>query len=214
MVGHGDIIVKNAIIKQLKTGLTYYSPAIFTSSVVKRLCNLLIKSTDYKMARAILASTGSDAIEICIKLLIQFNHEKNDKKRRIIIALEPSYHGSLMGSLYISGMRARKSIYTKWLMRYVHHIPACNPYRQRLIDETPKDFFKRKLNELEAKFIELGPNKVAAVIVEPVVGAALGCVTHVPGYLEGIKKICHKYGVLIVFDEIMSGTGRTGTMHA
>lgn len=99
-------------------------------------------------------------------------------------------------------------------MPHVHHIPACNPYRQRLINETDNDFLKRKLNELEAKFIELGSDRVAAVIVEPVVGAALGCVTHVPGYLEGVKKICHKYGALIVFDEIMCGTGRTGTMHA
>lgn len=113
IVGHNNIRIKNAIIKQLNTGLTYYSPAIFTSSVVKRLCKLLIKSTDYKMARVILASTGSDAIEICIKVIIQFNHEKNDKTRCIFISLVPSYHGSLMGSLSLSGMRGRKNIYTK-----------------------------------------------------------------------------------------------------
>lgn len=140
--------------------------------------------------------------------------KKKDKKRIFFIALVPSYHGALIGSLSLSGMPLRKGIYENWLMPNVHHIPACNPYRERLENETDEEFLNRKISELEAKFQELGPDRVVAFIIEPVVGAALGCVTHVPGYLEAAKKVCHKYGALIAFDEIMCGIGRTGTMHA
>jgi adenosylmethionine-8-amino-7-oxononanoate aminotransferase len=55
---------------------------------------------------------------------------------------------------------------------------------------------------------------VGAVIIEPVVGAALGCVPFVPGYLKAMKEVCVKYGVLLIFDEIMCGSGRTGYLHA
>lgn len=72
----------------------------------------------------------------------------------------------------------------------------------------------RKAAELEAKFQELGPETVIAFIAEPVVGAALGCVPYVPGYLKAMKDVCHKHGALLILDEIMCGMGRSGTLHA
>lgn len=68
--------------------------------------------------------------------------------------------------------------------------------------------------QLEAKFIELGPENVMAFIVEPIVGAALGCDPCLPGYLKAMKEVCHKYGALIIFDEVMCGMGRSGNFFA
>ena len=96
----------------------------------------------------------------------------------------------------------------------MHRIPACNPYRQRLDGESDTDFVARKEDELVTKFLEIGPDTVAAVFIEPVVGAALGCAPAVPGYLEAVRKLCHKFGVLLILDEVMCGMGRTGTLHA
>jgi adenosylmethionine-8-amino-7-oxononanoate aminotransferase len=70
------------------------------------------------------------------------------------------------------------------------------------------------VQELEDKFRDLGPNKVMAFIAEPVVGAALGCVTAPKGYLKRMKEVCHKHGALFIVDEVMCGMGRTGTLHA
>ena len=75
-------------------------------------------------------------------------------------------------------------------------------------------FVYRKAAELEAKILEIGPGTVMAFILEPVVGAALGCAPFVPGYLKAMREVCDKYGVLLIYDEVMCGMGRTGTMHA
>jgi len=78
--------------------------------------------------------------------------------------------------------------------------------------ESDSAFVTRKATELEAKFRELGPETVIGFIAEPVVGAALGCVPCVPGYLKAMRDVCHKHGALFILDEVMCGMGRTGTL--
>ncbi|KAG9228619.1 pyridoxal phosphate-dependent transferase [Amylocarpus encephaloides] len=90
-------------------------------------------------------------------------------------------------------------------MKNVHHISDCNPYRQRLNGESNEKFVARKAAELDAKFLELGPNTVIGFICEPVVGAAMGCVPFVPGYLKAMQDVCHKHGALFILDEVMCG---------
>src|SRR5690606_28006644 len=88
-------------------------------------------------------------------------------------------------------------------------------YRQRLSPgESDADFVGRKAAELEAEFQRLGPATVAAVVLEPVVGAALGCVPAVTGYLAAVQAVCARHGALLVLGESMCGMGRTGTLHA
>lgn len=95
----------------------------------------------------------------------------------------------------------------------VHRVSACNAYRQQN-GESNETFVAQKAAELEAKFQELGPETVVAFICEPVVGAALGCVPYVPGYLKAMRDVCHRHGALFILDEVMSGMGRCGTLHA
>lgn len=158
---------------------------------------------------------GSEAMEASVKMARQFFLE-NDKNtpRKNFIARQQSYHGNTIGALGISGHVARRAPYEPFLMDNVHHVSSCNAYRQRLEGESDAAFVARKAAELEAKFQELGPETVVGFICEPVVGAALGCVPPVPGYLKAMKEICHKYGALFILDEVMSGMGRCGTLHA
>lgn len=93
-------------------------------------------------------------------------------------------------------------------------IPPCNSYRQRFLNESDDSFVLRKAAELDAEFQRVGPENVVAFIAEPVSGASLGCVPYVPGYLAAMKKVCRKYGALVIWDEVMSGMGRCGTLHA
>lgn len=154
-------------------------------------------------------------MEAAAKLARQYYYE-HDKKtpRKNFIAREESYHGNTLGALSISGHRARRAPYLPFLMDNVHRISACNPYRQRKDGESDTSFVARKAVELEAKFQELGPDTVIAFIAEPVVGAALGCVPYVPGYLKAMRDVCHRHGALLLLDEIMCGMGRSGTLHA
>ena len=167
------------------------------------------------MARVYLLNSGSEANETAFKLAYTYHCEKDDNKRINIIAREGSYHGATFMALSLSGYNSRKNFYKGILMPdNIDYIPACYSYRQRLEDESDSAFVARKKAELEAKFIEIGPDTVMALILEPMVGAALGCVPAVPGYLKAMQDVCHKYGSLLIFDEVMCGSGRTGTLHA
>ncbi|TVY32667.1 putative aminotransferase [Lachnellula subtilissima] len=163
------------------------------------------------MAKVYLCGSGSEAIEAAIKLSRQVFFEQDPQTRRVnFIARDTSYHGVTLGALSLSGHIERRAPYRPLLMKNVYHISSCNPYRQRIEGESDAAFVARKAAELEAKFLELGPETVIGFIAEPVVGAALGCVPHVPGYLKAMRDVCHKYGALFILDEIMCGMGRTG----
>jgi len=154
-------------------------------------------------------------MEATIKLSRQFFYENDKNTKRVnFIAREGSYHGNTIGALSISGHVGRRAPYLSFLMDNVHHVSACNPYRQRLDNESDASFVARKSAELEQKFQALGPETVIGFICEPVVGAALGCVAPVPGYMKAMREVCHRHGALFILDEVMCGMGRTGTLHA
>ncbi|KAH8602417.1 pyridoxal phosphate-dependent transferase [Bisporella sp. PMI_857] len=214
-LGHGNERVIEAVCRQMKTGTPYLASAFWRNKVVDDLCKELIDGTENMMSRAYLTGSGSEAMEAAIKLARQFFYEGDRNTRRVnFITREGSYHGSTIGALGISGHVARKAPYLPFLMDKAHQIPACNAYRQRKEGESDASFVARKADELEKKFQELGPNTVIGFIAEPIVGAALGCVTAVPGYLQAMQDVCHKHGALFILDEIMCGMGRTGTLHA
>lgn len=214
-LGHGNQKVMLAVIKQMNTGTPYLASTFWASGVVEELCMELIRGTDGKMARVYLTGSGSEAMEAAIKLSRQYFYENDKQTPRVnFIARDGSYHGNTIGALGVSGHLARRAPYTPFLMKNVHHISSCNPYRQRIEGESDAVFVARKAAELETKFQELGPDTVIGFIVEPVVGAALGCVPCVPGYLKAMRDVCHKHGALFILDEVMCGMGRTGTLHA
>jgi len=153
-------------------------------------------------------------MEATIKLARQYFYENDKQTPRVnFIAREGSYHGNTIGALGMSGFVARRAPYEPFLMDNVHRVSACYAYRQRKDGESDESFVARKAAELEAKFQELGPETVIGFVCEPVVGAALGCVPSVPGYLKAMREICHKHGALFILDEVMSGMGRCGTLH-
>jgi adenosylmethionine-8-amino-7-oxononanoate aminotransferase len=214
-LGYGNKRVIKAIIEQLNTGTPYLASSFWACGVVEDLCKELINGTKGKMARVYLTGSGSEAMEAAIKLSRQYFYEKDKETPRVnFIAREGSYHGNTIGALSVSGYLARRAPYTPFLMKNVHHISSCNPYRQRKEGESDAAFVARKAAELEDKFQKLGPDTVIGFIAEPIVGAALGCVPCVPGYLKAMRDVCHKHGALFILDEVMCGMGRTGTLHA
>jgi adenosylmethionine-8-amino-7-oxononanoate aminotransferase len=157
---------------------------------------------------------GSEVVEAALKLAREYHVWTNQPQRVNFISRDESYHGTTIGSLSLSGHVARRAPFEPLLLGQRHSISSCNLYRQKQPGETDAAFLARKVDELERKFHELGPDTVAAVIMEPVVGAALGCMPAVPGYLSAVRQVCNRHGALLILDEVMCGTGRTGTLHA
>ena len=210
-LGHSHPAVIEAIRAQVGI-LPYAHTSFFTTDVMEALADKLAAHAP-GMARVLLVTGGSETIEAALKLTRQYFVEKGDVDRHLFIARRQSYHGNTLGALAVGGNEWRRAHFAA-LMVPGNHIAPCFEYRERSDEETAEDYGRRAANELEEKILELGPANVAGFVAETVVGATAGAVPPVPGYFKRIREICDKYGVLLILDEVMCGTGRTGTMMA
>jgi adenosylmethionine-8-amino-7-oxononanoate aminotransferase len=208
-LGHNNQKVKNAIIKQIDS-LSYAHTSFFTSKPAEKLANMLIKRSPPNIEKVYFLSGGSEAVETALKLVRQYHIENNEAKRKNIIARKQSYHGNTLTALSVGGNVTRKESYLPYMSECMHHIDPIYAYRLKKDDETLDEYALRTANYLEEKILELGSDSVAAFIMEPLVGSTLGSVGAPKIYFKRIREICDKYGVLLVFDEIMCGYGRTG----
>lgn len=212
-IGYNNRGVNRAMVLQIKRGVIYVSTSHGSSNIAEKLASMLVLSTNNLMSHVFLTNSGSGANEAALKLAISYHKNRGDEVRVNIIFRDVSYHGTTLTLLAACGMKERAVLYSAFASSNFHSIPACHPYHDRLNGESDKSYVVRKVLELEAKFTELGPHTVNAFMIEPVVGAAQGCVSYLPGYLQGVKDVCHKYGALLIFDEVMCGMGRTGHLH-
>ena len=210
-LGHSHPAVVEAIREQVGT-LPYAHTSFFTTEGMEQLADLLVEAAP-GMGKVLLVSGGSETIEAALKLSRQYFVEVGQPDRHLFIARRQSYHGNTLGALAVGGNQWRRANFSA-LMVPANHIAPCYDYRERGPEETVEEYGQRSANELEEKILELGPANVAAFVAETVVGATAGAVPPVPGYFKRIREICDKYGVLLILDEVMCGTGRTGTMMA
>lgn len=212
-LGHGVKEVADAIITQ--TASISYVPWGFMDSQSRRDLNRwLSQNSNGHFTKTWVTSSGSEAMEGAIKLAREYFTWIGQPQRVNYIARDESYHGITLGVLSVGGHVTRRTPFEPLLVPNIYHIPACNPYRQRLPRESDDEFVSRKAEELEQAFLRAGPDTVVAFVAEPVVGAAAGCMPSVNGYFKAMKAVCDKYGALLILDEVMCGMGRTGTLHA
>lgn len=157
-------------------------------------------------------------MEAAMKLSRQYFLELSPPQphRTRFIARKESYHGTTLGALAMSGHLARRSLFEPLLLSNtsISRVSACNAYRGPSNGESTSAYVTRLAQELDDEFNRVGPSSICAFVAEPMVGAALGCVPAVPGYFKAMKAVCDKYGALLIFDEVMCGMGRSGTVHA
>lgn len=211
-LGHAHPKVVAAVREQVGR-LDYVHSSFFTNRPAEDLAAVLIKDAPTGLRHVCLVGDGSEAMEVAIKIARQYFVEIGKPERHHFIARRQSYHGNTLGALSVSGNMARKRIYQPLLFN-VSHISPCYAYREQRRDESEVAYGIRVASELEAEILSVGPEKVAAFVAEPVVGATLGSVPPVSGYFRHIREICDRYGILLIFDEVMCGLGRTGTLHA
>ncbi|KAI9043987.1 aminotransferase, class III [Aspergillus affinis] len=214
-LGHGHEKVSQAVIQQIEQ-LSYCHSAFFGTNVAEELARFLTDSTGGRLSKLYVVSSGSEAVEAALKLARQYYLELPvpQPQRTRFIGRSPSYHGITLGALGAGGHVLRREPFEPLLAQNTSHVSPCYAYRGKLDGESDADYVARLAAELDAEFQRVGPQNVCAFIAETVVGAALGAVPPVPGYLSAIKAICTKHGALFILDEVMSGMGRTGTLHA
>ena len=211
-LGHSDADVRAALHAQLDR-LAFAHTGFFTSEPAETLADLLVAGAPAGIERVYLVSGGSEAIEAAIKLARQYTLEIGQASRHRIIARRQSYHGNTLGALAVGGNAWRRAQFAPLLIE-VSHIAPCYAYRDQQPGESLQAYGRRVADELETEILRLGPESVLAFVAEPVVGATMGAVPAVPGYLARIREICSQHGVLLILDEVMCGLGRTGHLFA
>jgi adenosylmethionine-8-amino-7-oxononanoate aminotransferase len=211
-LGHAHPNVIAALHSQLDA-ITYAHTSFFTTEVAERLADRLAEDAPGNLDHVYLVSGGSEAIEAALKMARQYFVEKGQPQRRHIIARRQSYHGNTLGALAAGGNEARRRQF-KPLLIETYHIDPCYAYRLQRAGESDQAYAARSAQSLEEQILALGPDTVIAFVAETVVGATAGAVPPVADYLRQVRRICDRYGVLLILDEVMCGMGRTGRLYA
>lgn len=211
-LGHGHPEVIAAIKAQLDK-IAYAHSSFFTTEASEDLADFLAEHAPGDLDHVYFVSGGSEAVEASLKLARQYFVERGEVSRSQFIARRQSYHGNTLGALAIGGNAWRREPFLPLLVP-AHHVSPCYAYRDQRDDESEEQYAIRLADELEQKIQEVGPQNVAAFVAETVVGATAGAVPPVRTYLQRIREVCERHGVLLILDEVMSGMGRTGYLFA
>jgi adenosylmethionine-8-amino-7-oxononanoate aminotransferase len=211
-LGHGNVEVIEAIREQVGK-LAFVHSAFFTTEPQEELAAGVAARFGEADARVYFGCGGSEANETAIKLAKQYWMAKGQPAKSVFISRNQSYHGNTLGALALSGSPGRRAIYQSIIGDWPK-IDPCYAYRLQRDDESAEEYALRAANSLEQAIEAIGAENVAAFFAETVSGATLGAATAAPGYFTRIREICDHYEVLLVLDEVMSGSGRTGSYFA
>jgi len=206
-IGHGNPRVLEAMRRQMDRA-TFGYRLHFENEPAERLAAQIAGLSPPGHERVFFVSGGSEAVESCLKLARQFAFATGEHSRWKVIFRSPSYHGSTLGALAVTGYQPLTEPFLP-MIRQMPSVPAPRSYLDRDSLTEPERGL-RYANMLRDKIIEEGPETVLAFIMEPVGGASTGALVAPDSYYPRIREICDEFGVLLIYDEVMSGAGRTG----
>ena len=205
-IGYGRPELAEVAARQMNE-LAYYNTFFQTSHVPAiALATKLAEIAPEGMNHTFFAGSGSEANDTNIRLVRRYWQVKDMPEKRVIIARKNGYHGSTMGGGSLGGMSPIHA--HGGMIDGVVHIGQPDWWSEGG-DMTPEDFGLMRARELEEKILELGVDKVAAFIGEPIQGAG-GVIVPPSTYWPEIQRIVDKYGILLIADEVITGFGRTG----
>ena len=209
-LGYSCEPVKAAIANQLDR-LPYYS--IFRGTSNDCVIELGDMLQDFfapdGLTRAFYTSGGSDSVETALRLARQYHKIKGHEARTKYLSLKKGYHGTHFGGASVNGNANFRTAYEP-LMPGCFHIPAPYTYRNPFNEPDPERLAQLCLQALEDEIAFQGANTIAALIMEPILGAG-GVIPPHQSFMPGVRKICDQHGILLIADEVITAFGRTGS---
>ena len=210
LFGHANPYINQALKQQLDV-LEHAMLAGCTHEPVIELSERLSALVGGRLGHCFFGSDGASAIEIALKMSFHFWKNRGHAEKQEFICLEHSYHGETIGALSVTDVMLFKDAYAP-LIRNAHLVPSPDS-RNTEQGETDKDIALKAADQLEEVLREKA-NKIAAIIVEPLVQCAAGFIMYHPIYLKRVRELCDRYHVHMIADEIAVGMGRTGSFFA
>ncbi len=209
--GHGRKEIVSAVTKQLET-LDYTQPFQQGFGGSFELATRITKHTPGNLNRIFFSTGGSDAVETAIKISIAYHKANGQGQRFRIVGRERAYHGMHIGGTSVGGMVNNVKTYASLLMPGVVHMRHTHLPDHKFISGQPETGAEMA-EDLERFAANFGAENIAACIVEPTAGST-GTLVPPKGYLQRLREICDKHGILLIFDEVITGWGRMGSAFA
>jgi beta-alanine--pyruvate transaminase len=191
-----------------------YAPAFqMGHPIAFELANRLVDVAPEGMDHVFFTNSGSESVETALKIAIAYHRAKGDGSRFRLIGRERGYHGVNFGGISVGGIVSNRKMFGT-LLTGVDHMPHTHlPEKNAFSRGVPEHGGVELANELERIVTLHDASTVAAVIVEPVAGST-GVLIPPKGYLKRLREICDKHGILLIFDEVITGFGRLGAPFA
>lgn len=208
--GHGREEIASAVGKQLLT--LDYAPAFQSShplafEAASRLAEYMPSGLD----RIFFTNSGSESADTALKIALAYHRACGNPLRNKLIGRERGYHGVNFGGVSVGGIAGNRKAFGNALSGIDHIRHPLDIARNAFTKGVPADGGVALANEFEQRILALhDPSTIAALIVEPMQGSA-GVVVPPAGYLKRLREICTQYGILLIFDEVITGFGRLGT---
>ena len=210
--GHGRQEISAAIAHQAQE-MDYAPPFQMGHPIQFEAANLLADIAPADLKKVFFTNSGSESVDSALKIALAYHRARGDGTRTLFIGRERGYHGVGFGGISVGGMVANRKVFRGALLPNVDHLPHTYSAEHQAFSRGVPEWGGHLADDLERIVALHDASNIAAVIVEPVAGST-GVLVPPKGYLERLRAICDKYGIVLVFDEVITGYGRLGTPFA
>ncbi len=209
--GHARDPIVKAIQRQAKE-LDYITAFNMAHPMQFQAAELIANLAPEGLDTVFFTNSGSEAIDTALKIALGYHRAKGEHRHRLV-GRERGYHGVGFGGISVGGMTANRKVFSSALLPGVDHLPHTHNLEENAFSKGQPTWGAHLADDLERIVALHDQSNIAAVIVEPVAGST-GVLVPPAGYLQRLREICDKYGILLIFDEVITGFGRTGKAFA
>ncbi len=210
--GHGRKEITGAVARQLE--VMDYAPAFqMGHPIAFELANALVRIAPKGLDHVFFTNSGSESVDTALKIALAYHRVKGDAGRTRLLGRERGYHGVGFGGISVGGMVANRKMWPTAMLPGVDHLAHTHDPKRNAFSRGLPAHGVEFADDLERLVALHDASTIAAVIVEPIAGST-GVVLPPQGYLKRLRQICDKHGLLLIFDEVITGFGRLGAPFA